>query len=77
MVKVADYISKNICVVRKLVKNGLVPIALMCNYDVYNAYLAIEYEESQMKKYAILSNRFKISISQVRRAIKEMEKPAN
>lgn len=77
MAKVADYITDNICVIRRLVKNGLMPIALMCNYDIYKSYLAIDYESSQMKKYAILSKRYKISISQVRRAIKEMERTAN
>jgi len=78
MAKVADYISKNICVIRKLIKVGSVPLSLMQNYDIYQLYLStMEYEDKQMKRYLIVANRCKCSIETVRKAVREMQKPCN
>lgn len=75
MAKVADYISKNICVVRKLIQVGTIPLSLMQNYDIYQVYLSVcEYESKPMKRYEICANRFKCHIDTVRKAIKQMEK---
>jgi len=77
MAKVADYISKNICVVRKLIQVGTVPLSLMQNYDMYLMFEAIDYEPKQMKRYEIVANRCKCSIDTVRKAVREMEKACN
>lgn len=74
MVKVANYISSNIEIVKTLVKIGRVPLSVMTDYDIYLFYKSIDYEPAQMKRYSIVAKNFKCSIDTVRRAVVGMEK---
>lgn len=75
MAKIADYISKNIKRINHDIKIGLIPLSVMQNYEIYNLYLSVsEYESKPMKRYSIVANRCKISVSTVRKSIREMEK---
>lgn len=77
MAKVADYISKNIKRINHDVKLGLIPLSVMQNYEIYKLYLSVcEYEIRPMKRYSIVANRCKISVSTVRKSIREMQKTA-
>lgn len=77
MAKVADYISKNIKRINHDIKIGLIPLSVMQNYEIYKLYLSVsEYEKKPMTRYAIVANRCKISVSTVRKSIREMEKTA-
>lgn len=76
MAKVVNLITDNIVLIQRLVKHQILPLSLMQNYDIYSLYQSIDYEKQQMKRYAIVAKRCKVSISSVRRAIREMEKTA-
>ena len=73
MAKVVDFLEKNIDVVNKLSKVGVVPLSLMQNYDIYNCYKSTA-GVPQMKRYGIVSTRLKVSVSSVRKAVVFMEK---
>lgn len=75
--KVANYISSNIKIVQTFVKIGKLPLSVLNDYDIYLFYKSIDYEPAQMKKYRIVSERFKVHIDTVRRAVTEMEKNIN
>jgi len=75
--KVANYISSNIKIVQTFVKIGKLPLSVLNDYDIYLFYKSIDYEPAQMKKYKIVSDRFKVHIDTVRRAVTEMEKNIN
>lgn len=72
--KVANYISSNIKVVKTFVRIGRMPLSIMTDYDIYLFYKSINYEPAIMKRYTIVASHFKISVNTVRRAISEMEK---
>jgi hypothetical protein len=71
---VATFIQDNICTVRKLVQIGRVPLCLMTDYDIYLMFKAIDYEPKQMKRYAIVASKLKVSVASVRKAVSSMEK---
>ena len=74
MAKIADYISKNIKRINHDIKIGLIPLSVMQNYDIYKMYLSVsEIEKRPMKRYTIVANRMKISVSTVRVAISKMK----
>ncbi len=75
--KVANYISSNIKIVQTFVRMGRMPLSIMTDYDIYLFYKSIDYEPAQMKKYRIVSEKFKVHIDTVRRAVTEMEKNVN
>lgn len=77
MARVVDLLEKNIKVIRQFVKIGRVPLSLMNDYDIYLYYNSIDYETAPMKKYKIVSEKFKISITTVRTAVREMQKNVN
>lgn len=77
MARVADYISSNMKVVKTFVKIGRMPLSVMTDYDIYLFYKSISYESAQMKKYKIVSEKFKVHVDTVRRAVTEMEKTIN
>lgn len=74
MEKVADYINKNMGVVRTLVKIGKMPLSVMSDYDMFRMWQATDYEKSQMQRYKIVSKNFKVSERTVIRAVSEMKK---
>lgn len=76
MARVIDILEENINAVRLLVKIGKMPLSTMNEYDIYLFYKSIDYEQRQMKKYEIVSRRFKVHIDTVRRAIINMERTA-
>lgn len=74
MAKLIQLLEINIDTINKFVKVGLIPLSVLNDYDIYLFYKAIDYESRQMKKYEIISKKFKISIDTVRRSISRMEK---
>lgn len=74
MARVVDLIEKNIILVKQFVKIGRMPLSIMTDYDIYIFYKSITHETAPMKKYDIVAKRFKISVSSVRNAIRDMEK---
>jgi hypothetical protein len=77
MARVVDLIEKNMSVIKQFVKIGRVPLSLMTDYDIYLMYTSIDYETRPMKKYEIVSKRFKVSVTTVRTAVREMQKNVN
>ena len=77
MARVADFIKKNIDVVKVFVKIGRMPLSVMNDYDIYLFYKSIDYEPAQMKRYGIVAKNFKVSEKTVQRAISDMEKNIN
>ena len=77
MARVVDIIEKNIAVIKLLMKLGKVPISVMNDYDIYNMWLSYSHEKSQMKRYKIVANIFKVSDRTVIRAVNEMKKFVN
>ena len=77
MARVVDLLEKNIKVIKQFVKIGRVPLSLMTDYDIYLFYKSIDYETAPMKKYKIVSEKFKISITTVRTAVREMQRNVN
>lgn len=73
MAKVVELLDSNIKIINKLAQVGVVPLSLLQNYDIYKAYLETK-GMPQMKRYSIVSLRYKISISGVRKAISAMDK---
>lgn len=76
MARIVDVLEKNIQTVRMFVKIGKMPLSVLNEYDIYLFYKSIDYEQRQMKKYEIVSRRFKVHIDTVRRAIINMERTA-
>jgi len=74
MAKVADYLSKNMGVVKTLVKIGKMPLSVMSDYDIFRSWQATEYEKSQMQRYKTVAKNFKVSERTVIRAVSEMKK---
>lgn len=77
MAKVVDLLEKNMLVVKQFIKIGRMPLSIMTDYDIYLFYKSIEHESAPMKKYNIVATRFKVSVSTVRNAIRELEKNVN
>lgn len=74
MARLADYISKNFDRINKEVRLGIIPLSVLQNYDIYKMYLYVsEIEKRPMKRYSIVANRMKISVSTVRVAISKMK----
>jgi len=74
MAKVADYISKNMGVVKTLVKIGKLPLSVMNDYDMFKMWQGTEHEKSQMQRYKTVAKTFKVSDRSVIRAVSEMKK---
>lgn len=74
MAKVADYISKNMGVVKTLVKIGKMPLSVMNDYDIFKMWQCTEHEKSQMQRYKSVAKNFKVSERTVIRAVNEMKK---
>lgn len=74
MARVVDLIEKNMVLVKTFVKIGRMPLSVMNDYDIYLFYKSITHETAPMKKYNIVAERFKISVTTVRTAVREMEK---
>jgi hypothetical protein len=77
MARVVDLLEKNMTVIKQFVKIGRVPLSLMTDYDIYLMYESITYENAPMKKYDIVAKRFKVSVTTVRTAVREMQKKVN
>ena len=72
--KVADYISDNICVFRKLVQIGKVSPSALSSYNIYLFYASIEGVPSVMERYTITSKAMRVSEGLVRKAVRDMTK---
>jgi len=77
MGKIGDYITENICTIRKHVKLGIVPLSLMQNYDMYLMVKSFEYEPKIMERYKKVAKISRCSVDTVRKAVREMEKACN
>lgn len=73
MARIIDIFDENIIVINKFIKIGFIPLSLMNDYEIYLFYKQIDSEIRQMKKYEIVSKKFKISVNTVRRSISKME----
>lgn len=72
--KLAEYLSNNMEVVKTLAKNGSLPLSTLNALDIYLMYEAIDYEPKQMKRYEIVANRFKVCKSTVIKSISQMQR---
>ena len=74
MAKVVDLIETNLSLIKTFVSIGKMPLSLMNDYEIYLFYKGIDKDKKPMQKYKCVSLKFKISVSTVRRAVKEMNK---
>lgn len=73
-IKVADYISDNICVFRKLVQIGKASPSALNNYNIYLFFMNTEGVPSVMERYTVTAKAFRVSEGLVRKAVREMSK---
>lgn len=74
MAILAEYITKNYPVVRKLLRAGAVSITLQKQYDIYQYYQTTKHIPSKMQRYTVTSEAMKVSERMVRDAVKEMKR---
>jgi len=74
MAKLADYITKNITVIKTLVKVGKMPLSVMQDYEMFRMWQKTASEKSQMQRYKIVAKSSKVSERTVIRAVSEMKK---
>ena len=75
--KIAEYISDNICVFRKLVQIGKVSPSSLSAYNIYLFFINIEGVPSVMERYTITAKAMRVSESLVRKSVREMSKKIN
>lgn len=74
MERVIDVLEQNMSTIELLVKITKMPLSVISDYQMYVFFKSIDFEKRQMKKYAIVAAKFKVSQRTVIRAISEMNK---
>jgi hypothetical protein len=74
MERVIDVLEQNMGTIELLVKITKMPLSIINDYQMYVFFKSIDFEKRQMKKYAIVAEKFKVSQRTVIRAINEMNK---
>lgn len=73
MVKVAEYIGKNMDVFKNMVKIGAVPPSYLNYYRIYCFYRTTGNIKSKMDRYYFTSDTMKVGTNTVREAVRIME----
>lgn len=73
MATLAEYIEKNITVVRTLSKAGKIPCSTMNNYRLFVYFKSLKGVKSKMDKYQFTADSNNVSVRVVQRAVKEMQ----
>lgn len=73
MAKKHEYISRNMTIIRKLVKTGDITNKLICDYQIYQVFQGYNTIQSKMDRYNYVAEDLKISTQVVMRAVKSME----
>lgn len=71
---VADFITENIGVFKKLLRLGKISITVINQYDIYIYYNSLPNDLNKMQRYSQTSDIFKLSEKTIRNSIKEMER---
>lgn len=77
MVRLVDYIEDNILMIKMLVKIGMMPLSILTDYHVYTCFMVNENIPEKMKRYSVVATQLKISVTTVRRIVKNMESKIN
>lgn len=73
MARKHEYVSKNIGVIKKLIKTGDISSRLIIDYNIYNSYKAYKSVKSKMTRYQFVAEDNGCSVATVIRAVKNME----